>query len=139
MVVVLRAGVLSIEEPEAPVLGVGPGDGGGGGGLVLVIVRHHAQSEGGLVGPDGAHVPGVAVQVGAVAECLTTVSVPGVLGVVWVSPAPTPGDHHEVLPALGVADIDIVGVHQDGSRAGGAGGERTAQGEVSSGVLTSSF
>ena len=47
----LRAGVLPVEEPEAPVHGVRARGGGGGGGQTLIIVSHHAEHERGDIGP----------------------------------------------------------------------------------------
>ena len=47
----LRAGVLPVEEPEAPVHGVRARGGGGGGGQTLIIVSHHAKHERGAIGP----------------------------------------------------------------------------------------
>ena len=124
--------VLPIEKSEAPVLSVG-GGGGGGGGLILVIIRHHPQGEGRLVGPDRPDLPGGAVVLGAVPKGLATVSVPGEQGVVGVGPAPASRDVEEILPALGVSDVNISAGDSDGVSCGGWQGP--AHREVTSRVL----
>ena len=101
--------------------------------MVLVVVRHDPQGEGGLVGPDRPDLPGGAVQLGAVAEGLATVPVPGEHGVVRVSPPPASRDHEEILPTLRVSDIDISGGHSHGASCGAWQGP--AQREVTSRVL----